>query len=103
MRALFVFMLAGSLIFAQSDSDRKIRIEGRVVSTTGEPVRKADVRLVTISAQAAVAQLSDDSGKFVFEDLKTGTYKIRAKSVGFLAQFYGSKVVNGSGMPLSLK
>jgi hypothetical protein len=56
MRALFVFMLAGSLIFAQSDSE-KIRIEGRVVSATGEPVRKATVRLAAFTGEATNVKL----------------------------------------------
>ncbi len=76
---LAVLALGGSLA-GQSTA----RIEGRVVSQSGEPVRKATVRLQATGAQpAGYLEVSDGAGKFAFNGLPEGQYWISASRPGF--------------------
>lgn len=116
MRTLLVFMLAALLSIAQSADTKKIRVEGRVLSTTGEPVRKALVRLVPANfrnialpqGQGLVfpngtPETTDDAGRFVFENLTPGSFTISAERTGFLTQRYGTQAPNNPGTVLDLK
>ncbi len=84
---LWIGLLIGSFAAGQSTG----RIEGHVLSQSGEAVRKATVRLQANSpAQAGPAarpityvEISDAGGKFVFEELPPGRYTLAATRTGY--------------------
>jgi len=92
MRILWILVALCSLAAAQAPA----RVEGRVVSTTGEPVRKATVRLV-LNGQPpkAYIELTGSDGRFLFEGVAPGRYSISAQKAG-----YGPASTAGTGSAL---
>jgi protocatechuate 3,4-dioxygenase beta subunit len=117
MRLLALATIASFLAFAQAaDSDqKKIRVSGRVLSTAGEPVRKATVRLQRGGVQIVMrgpgaptppgtyVETTGDQGDFQFEDVEPGAYQLQAERSGFVPQFYGARLPNTSGTPLTVR
>src|SRR5579863_6579774 len=118
MRPFLLALLWASVIAAQTqppvggvpDPDKKkIRLEGSVLSITGEPVRKATLRLQG-NGPAQGGQLlpttytesTDTAGKFVFEDVAEGSYTLAADKAGFVAQRYGARTTGSAGTVLTL-
>jgi hypothetical protein len=117
MRLVAALLLAVSLGFAQapqgqpSEPPKKARIEGVVVSITGEPVPRAQVRLqgqlLVQGGQpvqpASFAVTSDDAGKFVIPDIDPGrNYQLSAQRPGFIPGRYGARTASGPATPLVL-
>ena len=73
----------------------KTRFEGRVISTTGEPVPKATVSLDNVSIH--YIDLSDRDGTFRFEDIKPGSYTLTVVRAGFLGQWNPTPYVLSAG------
>src|SRR5438045_1564643 len=93
--AAAVCFLAPVVIWAQQPAltpeGDLLRIEGRVVNTvSGAPVHGATVTLTDTVNQRAVN--SDGNGRFLFENLKRGTYRLSAERTGFLRQEYGASL-----------
>jgi hypothetical protein len=73
----------------QTETDRKgIRIEGLVLSAAGDPLRGADVRLQPSVGYGLTTyrQSTDTEGKFVFEAVVPGRYKLVTQKQGFLTR-----------------
>jgi Carboxypeptidase regulatory-like domain len=74
---------------------RTARVEGQVLSQTGEPLRRASVRLTPYgtSLPNAVGYIdtSDASGNFLFEAVSPGRYTLEAQRTGFMVQYYGAR------------
>ena len=90
MRPFLLALLAASFLAAQpADLAKNARLEGQVVSTTGEPVKNATLQLLGSAQQdqgqapTTYSQSSDNNGKFVFEALAPGTYRLLALKDGF--------------------
>ncbi len=122
---LFVFCLAIAAASAQSinspanpaqpanraqpgDSPKKARLEGSVVSLTGEAIPRATVRLQGGTIQpgqpaTGLTATADDAGKFVFADISPGTnYQLSVQRPGYIPARYGARSANAPGAPLSL-
>ena len=80
------------------------RIEGRIFNiVSGEPVHRATVTLTDVVQQGSPRAVSSDgSGRFLFENLKRGTYRLSAERTGFLRQEYGGRPASLVGASLSL-
>ena len=93
---------------ATTDAEaKKVRVEGTVLSLSGEVVRKATVRLQGGPAQpgqgpANYSETSDNAGKFVFEDVAPGRYVLSAEKPGFVPARYGARSTTSPGTPLFL-
>jgi len=97
---------------AAGAADKKpIRLEGRVVGLNGTPVRKANVHLQgsgpAIPVQngqgsTSYLQTTDDTGKFIFDNVAPGRYTLGADKIGFLAARYGARTEGGPAVPLIL-
>jgi len=59
------------------------RVEGRVVSATGEPVRKATVRLGGGQPTVTYVEVSGSDGRFVFENVAPARYLVTAQKTGY--------------------
>ncbi|MEO5922901.1 MAG: carboxypeptidase-like regulatory domain-containing protein [Bryobacteraceae bacterium] len=83
MRIVLALLLA-SVCFAQQPG----RVEGRVVTPTGEPVGKATVRLAPTTnvpgqAAAAYVEITSSDGRFVAENVAPGRYNASAQRIGY--------------------
>jgi len=94
MRSSLLFLLSSLLLFAQDSPDtaQKALLEGKVLnSANGEPVRKAQVRLINMNAMrngkaaspGAGTAVTDAAGRFEFTALAPGIYSMVAFRDGF--------------------
>jgi protocatechuate 3,4-dioxygenase beta subunit len=80
------------------------RIEGRVVSmSSGDALEGTEVILTESgNEQRALSALTAAGGRYVFEDLKPGDYRVRAARNGYLEQEYGQRIHSARGVLLVL-
>ena len=77
MRTLLAVLAFGAVAAAQA------RVEGRVMSTNGEPVRKATVRLGGGQPTVTYVEVSGADGRFVFENVAPARYLVTAQKAGY--------------------
>src|SRR5579862_8540165 len=105
--------LTASFAAAQTTSTagadkKKIRLEGRVLSLTGDVVRKATLRLQSSGGvqngqpPTNYSESSGNDGKFVFEDVAPGRYTLTAEKAGYVTQSYGARSNSSPGTLLTL-
>jgi protocatechuate 3,4-dioxygenase beta subunit len=100
---MFVSLSAGQAP-AGSDKlkDDKCSVEGRVVnSVTGAPLRRVTL---TLTAAARVAGESGEDGRFAFQGLAPGRYRLVAQRTGYLVQGYGARsgsAIGGTALDLA--
>ncbi len=93
------------------------RLEGRVISLAGDPLRKATVRLQMLAgprpAQTTAgtpmqvimsnySSTTDNDGGFVFEDVEPSRYALSAERNGFVRAVYGAKGQDSQSSQLNL-
>lgn len=97
-------MLSAALLLVCGLAADPGRIEGRVVhSVTKEPIRR--VRVVLTGGNQSGAMISSttaEDGRFVFENLEAGSYRLMADKAGFLPASYGAKRPNTPGQPVAV-
>ncbi len=81
---MFILLLAASFAIAQQAS----RVEGRVVSSTGEPIGKVTVRLIAAVALAgqqatSYVEVTSSDGRFTVENIAPGKYTTSAQRNGY--------------------
>jgi hypothetical protein len=76
-------------------------IKGTVTNAvTGERLRKAYVRLAPVSDAASIRPaVTDEQGRFVFENIQPGNYSLEAEHQGFIESKYGED----AGAPVELR
>ena len=85
-------------------------VAGRVVDAAGSPIPAATVMLLTGPAPQGPARgqseynrvLTDDSGRFVFSNVRPSSYRVEANKPGWLAGALGRKRPGGSGSTIDL-
>jgi hypothetical protein len=80
-------------------------VSGAIVAAdTGQPVRRAQVRLVLASPAQSKTVSSDGDGRFMFTGLRAGEYTLSATKAGYLDMVYGARVPGPgrAGMPIRL-
>src|SRR5690606_17234188 len=84
---LIVFLLCGLVVFAQTNKEVG-NVSGSVKDeSTGEIIDFAGVSIYKIESENAVKNfMTDIEGKFSFNDLPYGTYKIKASFMGYQAK-----------------
>jgi hypothetical protein len=96
---------------APSENAGGARVEGRVTSVTGDPLRKATVRLQGTQPGAPVngqvlpinySSSSDTDGNFIFEDVDPGRYFLSAERTGFLHANYGTAPRTSQALNISV-
>ncbi len=95
---------------APNATDTKGVLEGKVLSLSGEPLRKATLHLRAAGApppgsptqSSNYAVTSDATGKFLFDDVDPGRYTLSADRTGYLQQSYGARGPNRTGLPLTI-
>jgi protocatechuate 3,4-dioxygenase beta subunit len=88
-----------------SDQEQGYRVIGTVVdSTTGAPLSDAQVTITSLDTQDAAGMLTDENGRFAFEDVPSGKYMLFAKRKGYLEQLYkqhqqfSTAIITGPGL-----
>jgi len=95
---------------------KKIHVEGTILGLTGEPLKKATVRLMAVdlaavaatgpsTAQSVFSVTTDDAGKFVVEGPAPGHYTLAAMKTGYIMGYYGARSpgTSSSGTTLTLE
>jgi hypothetical protein len=84
-------------------------LSGRVISTEGAPVRRAQIQLTSIEGRVRKAATTDSDGRYSFTELPAGRYTIRANKPGYVNFAFGQRefskpvppVILGDGESLS--
>jgi protocatechuate 3,4-dioxygenase beta subunit len=78
-------------------------IKGRVVAVdSGQPVRRAEVRVSAAELRVPRAALTDADGRYEIRDLAAGHYSIRVTRSPFIAWSYGETQPDTSGTPVAV-
>jgi len=88
---------AASRTLPGSDSDQSVgpagpeitRIQGRVTANEGRSVRHANVSLLGTNGRQIETSITDDLGRYSFERVTRGVYRISATKAGFVTLEYG--------------
>src|SRR5689334_1044742 len=90
---------------SSTDTEQGYRISGTVVdAATGAPLSDAQVSLTSSTTQDSEGTLTDDNGRFAFEDVPAGKYVLSGKRKGYLEQLYkqhqqfSTAIVTGLGL-----
>src|SRR5437763_4130769 len=95
-------------VFAQAPAGaqapvEKARVEGLITNLTGDPLKKAVVRLqgnftaptgttgTPPAPPTAYTSETDAAGHFVFEDVDPGRYALSAERSGYVRAIYGAR------------
>jgi Carboxypeptidase regulatory-like domain len=89
--SVFAILLAAVLMAQEPAPPPRPSVAGMVVSTAGDPVRKARV-LLKAQDEAAISYTvdSDGNGRFLIEDVQPGTYAVSADRQGFMLEADGA-------------
>jgi protocatechuate 3,4-dioxygenase beta subunit len=101
-----VALAAGQAVQA----NRSAALEGRVVDASGQPVARAAVSLRDelarnvwpSSSAAAPSVLAGADGRFVFEGVRPGRYRLVAEKAGYVSQAYGARRGSTDGVFLDV-
>ena len=77
-------------------------IRGRVVSSEGTPVRRAQVRAQAGELRANRLASTDAQGRFEFKDLPAGRWNLQASKAGFMSLRYGQRRAFEAGTPIEI-
>ena len=79
-------------------------VAGALADAGGQPVRKAQVRLVSLPARSARTTTSDAEGRFSFTGLPPGEYTVSASKPGHLDAVFGARRpgLTAPGTPIRL-
>ncbi|PYT29446.1 MAG: hypothetical protein DMG58_16305, partial [Acidobacteria bacterium] len=82
MLCLAVFLVS-SMAMAQGTDTALLR--GTVMDSTGAVIPGATVSMTNVGTNVAQKRTSDESGRYIFNDLKPAAYTVRVEAAGFKA------------------
>ncbi|MGH8245898.1 MAG: carboxypeptidase-like regulatory domain-containing protein, partial [Gammaproteobacteria bacterium] len=85
-----------------SEPDDSARVKGRVITTAGNPVGCATVRLARTGTTARVVK-TDTNGQFTFANVGAGVYAIDASRTGYVAVRYHQETATAPGEGVTVK
>ncbi|MBC7571087.1 MAG: TonB-dependent receptor [Spirosoma sp.] len=92
----FVFLLTVSIVLGQS-------LRGSVVDSKNEPLIGVTVRLISLpDSSVRRGVVTDTDGRFRFDNVAVGSYRLRASFVGFSAVEQTARVDTGRTRPLRI-
>src|SRR5246127_2317728 len=101
LRLLFLLLLIFSIPNFTKAQTSGGKISGTVTDASKKPLDGATITLLTAKDSAVVSsQLANTDGSFVFQNLKTGGYIIKATYIGYKNYRSGTIMVNGKPVTL---
>jgi hypothetical protein len=76
--------------------------KGQVLAATGSPVRRAQVRAMSMEGRGGGVTSTDAEGRYEIRDLPAGRYNLTATKGGFVQSMYGQKRAGEPGTPIDL-
>ncbi|MGE5570722.1 MAG: carboxypeptidase regulatory-like domain-containing protein [Rhodospirillales bacterium] len=98
-------LLIAACLTGAAQQEERCTVEGRVVKAgTGEPLSKAKILLQkTDSRDAFYSASTNESGRFVIQNVPPGRYRLGAERNGYLRTYYGQRRPNQPGTVLRLE
>lgn len=75
---------------------------GKIVSSSGEPLRKAEVTASSFENHTEYISLTGSDGLFAFDALQPGQYHLRARRAGYVPAAYGTQDEMFPGTPVTV-
>ena len=84
------FCISSAVVVVAAKQAPPSRLSGVVVSAEDgkSPIRRA---MVTIEGPSQLSQITDDEGKFVFDEVIAGEYQVTATRAAYLPAGYGAR------------
>src|SRR5687767_13338141 len=103
-KLLLLVLLAQSTPGSQQQPSVPGNIDGFVVEAgTGRPLAKAQVTLSRVGTRGqAQAVTTNSSGRFIFQNIEPGQYRLAATRNGYVRTEYGQRSLNRPGLPLTV-
>ena len=98
MKKFFISGLYSAFFcFNISSIDAQTKISGRVIDSVSKPLSAANVFLLNNDDSSLVkGNITDTSGSYLFEEVKSGQYLLKSSFTGYKDYFSKSFLVNGS-------
>jgi protocatechuate 3,4-dioxygenase beta subunit len=77
-------------------------LKGQVLASTGGPVRRAQVRAMSMEGRGGGVTSTDSEGRYEIKELAAGRYNITAGKGGFVQGNYGQRRAGEPGTPIDL-
>jgi hypothetical protein len=77
-------------------------LKGQVLAATGSPVRRAQVRAMSMEGRGGGVTSTDGNGNYEIKDLPAGRYSLTATKAGFMQSDYGQRRPGEPGTPIDL-
>jgi hypothetical protein len=77
-------------------------LKGQVLASTGGPVRRAQVRAMSMEARGGGVTSTDAEGRYEIKELPAGRYNLTAAKGGFVQGNYGQRRPGEPGTPIDL-
>ena len=90
-----------------AEAPKTAEVHGTVLSSSGEPITNATIRLQNITRPAsgprAYSTSTDATGNFSFQDVTPGSYTLAAERPGYVRQVLGQHGMSALGALLNLR
>lgn len=77
-------------------------LKGQVMAASGTPIRRAQVRAMSMEARGGGVTSTDNEGRFEITELPAGRYTITATKGGYVQAQYGQRRPGEPGTPIEL-
>ena len=77
-------------------------LKGQVLASTGGPVRRAQVRAMSMEGRGGGVTSTDSEGRYEIKELAAGRYNVTAGKGGFVQGNYGQRRAGEPGTPIDL-
>src|SRR5688572_6010366 len=77
-------------------------LKGQVLAASGGPVRRAQVRAMSMESRGGGVTSTDADGRYEIKDLPAGRYNLTATKSGFVQSDYGQRRPGEPGTPIDL-
>src|SRR5262245_8820097 len=77
-------------------------LKGQVLAATGGPVRRAQVRAMSMEGRGGGVTSTDAEGRYEIKELAAGRYNLTATKGGFVQSNYGQRRAGEPGTPIDL-
>src|SRR6185369_901614 len=77
-------------------------LRGQVMASTGVPIRRAQVRAMSMEGAGGGVTSTDNEGRYEIKDLPAGRFNITASKGGFVTGQFGQRRPTDPGTPIEL-